>query len=331
MKRQIPPLNCLRPFEATVRTGSTTRAADELGVTHSAVSRQIKALEQWLGRKLFSRDGGRLTLTSEGKDYFETVFHILNLLDQTTDSLIGEGKEQVVRVHGPTAFINRWLIPRLDRFHRLHPTLDVWFSDFSPGTELTSNLGDVGIAMEPGLWRDVDAVVLMPDLVFPVCHSGLATRFPDDAAVLNHKLLCSNDPFLDWDGWFAGVGLPTDRAGRRSQVGDLDQTLRYAANGHGIALARGQLVAEDLAARRLVRPLRQALKLDQAYWLIKPKYGRISAAVRAFTRWIREEAARSSRPPFEDQRAESDAIAPPSRFDAARPLRAVNAPQTWGC
>src|SRR4051812_48542282 len=108
MKWQIPPLNYLRPFEATARLGSTVRAAEELGRTHGAVSRQIKHLEDWLGQKLFHRDLGRLELTEHGTEYYRAITHICDVLNRATSSLAG--KRNVVGVLGPAVFIGRWLI-----------------------------------------------------------------------------------------------------------------------------------------------------------------------------------------------------------------------------
>lgn len=292
----MPPLNYLRPFEATARLGSTVRAAEELGVTHSAVSRQIKLLEQWLDRKLFFRDSGRLLLTPKGREYHTAVSHILNLLDRATGSITNEGKEeQIIRIHSSSAFVSRWLIPRIDRFYRKFPNLDIWICDFSRNDQLTSDLCDVAVSTVPGYWPDMETIPLMPDLIFPVCNTERASRIHEDAALFEHKFLCSTDPFADWDNWLSKIGFSAHQQKREALIADLDLVLQYAASGHGVALARGQLVMDDLNSQKLARPLQYATKVDEAYWLIRPKYGRIKAAVRSFTGWLREEAALSSK------------------------------------
>lgn len=299
MKRQVPPLNFLRPFEATARLGSTVRAAEELGVTHSAVSRQVILLERWLDIKLFQRNNGRLTLTEEGAQFKEAVGHILNLLESTTRSLIGDGDENVVRLCSTGVFVSQWLIPRISKFYQCYPHLDMWISEFSRTVEPGRMVCDVAISMEPGLWPDMESIALMPDYIFPVCDTRLAAQITDCSKLLKHKRLHSGDAIAQWRPWLRAVGMPVEDDEVGARIADPGLILPYAASGHGVALARGQLVMEELASKELVRPLRHALKVNEAYWLIKPKYGRISSATRAFTCWIREEAELSSRRLFQ--------------------------------
>lgn len=294
MKRQLPPLNYLRPFEATARLGSTVQAANELGVTHSAISRQIKLLERWLDIKLFRRSHGGLVLTAEGADYYDAVSHILNLLDHTTCSLIGNGRENVIRFQSSSAFLTRWLIPRINNFYQKRSGFDVWISE-SRSLEFNRNVCDVAVSLEPGNWPDMEAIPLMPDLIFPVCNAKLACQIACATTLVEHRLLHTQDPFANWEDWFRSVGLPAEKSLLGSHIADLNLVLHSAVNGHGVALARGQLAMEDLSTKRLMTPLPHATRIENAYWLIRPKYGRISSAVRAFVAWIREEAGFSSK------------------------------------
>jgi len=291
----LPPLNYLRPFEATARLGSTVRAGDELGRTHSAISRQITCFEQWLGIKLFSRDGGRLTLTDEGQRYHEAISHVLSLLDHATRSLVHHDMNDVIRVHAATVFTSRWLIPRIGRFYARHPKLEVRILDFSRKAELTRGPCDVVVPLEPGNWPDVDVVPLMPDVIFPVCSPSLASEIENDRRLPDHRLLHAEDSLADWSRWLEKVGIADLDAERGLQMADPENVLKAAANGHGIALARGQLVMDDLSSGKLVRPIPLATEVAEAYWIVRSKYGSINPAIRAFTTWMRDEAKLSSR------------------------------------
>ena len=294
MKWQIPPLNYLRPFEATARLGSTVRAAEELGRTHGAVSRQIKLLEQWLGHRLFSRDCGRLELTENGEEYYNAITHVCDLLDRATSAFFDDGKKNVVRVHSPTVFVGRWLIPRLHRFYRRFPDIEIWLSDFTRHSELTRDLCDVAISLDAGNWPDMETTPFMSEFIFPVCNMATAQQLRNQPLLDGLKLLHANDPVARWPSWLASAGLPCHDTARGPRLSDLENVLRAAANGHGVAIARGQLVIDELAANTLVRPFPHAVRLDDAYWLVRPKYGKIGAPIRAFTSWIREEGQLST-------------------------------------
>lgn len=287
MKWQMPPLNWLRPFEATARLGTTVQAADELGRTHGAVSRQIKTLEQWLGHRLFRHDAGRLELTAKGAEYFGTIAHAFDLIDRATRKFFNDGNRHLVRVHGPTVFSSRWLIPRMHRFYQRYPHIEIWLSDFSRRCELTGDLCDMAISLEPGCWPDMDVSPLMPDFIFPVSDTRTASEISSGESSRMFKLLHSDDTIARWDNW-------PDRDFRNGaaqiHLSDLENVLRAAANGHGVALARGQLIVDELAAGTLARPLPGTVKFDAGYWLIKPKYGVIDPDVRTFASWIAEEA-----------------------------------------
>lgn len=295
MKWKIPPLNYLRPFEATARLGSTVRAAEELGRTHGAVSRQIKLLEEWLGQRLFRRDFGRLALTDEGAAYHRAVSHVLDLVDRATSPFLDGEKNNVVRVHSPVVFSSRWLIPRMNRFYKRHPHLDIWLSDFSKHSELTRDVCDVAISLEAGTWPDMDVIPLMPDFIFPVCNVETASRISEPHALTRVKLLHASDPITQWSHWPGIAEFLTREIVQGPRLSDPENVLKAAEKGHGVALARGQLVLDEIASGALVRPLPDRLKIENAYWLIRPKYGVVSSAVRSFTSWIREEADLSSK------------------------------------
>jgi LysR family glycine cleavage system transcriptional activator len=298
MKWQVPPLNYLRPFEATARLGSTVRAAEELGRTHGAVSRQIKLLEDWLGQKLFNRDLGRLELTEYGIEYHQAIAHICDVLSHATSSVVR--KRNLVRVQGPAAFIGRWLVPRLHSFYQRHPDLEICMSGYSNPAELTSNACDLAISLDAGHWAEMDSVVLMPDLVFPVCDAATANEVAASGSLSTAKLLRSSDPVSDWATWFDTVGLPIRAPAQGTAISDLEIAIRAAVNGHGVALVRGQLVIDELASGALVRPVPHAVRSVKAYWLCRSRFSGSSRAVRVFDQWLRNEAAALTKRLFEN-------------------------------
>lgn len=291
MKWQMPPLNYLRPFEATARLGTTVGAAAELGRTHGAVSRQIKLLEQWLGYRLFRHDYGRLELTAKGTEYYNAVSHAFNLVDRSTRVFFNDGKKHVVRVHGPTVFSSRWMIPRMHRFYQRHPNIEIWLSEFSRHSELTREVCDIAISLEPGSWPDMDVQPLMAEFIFPVCDAPTARQIQKGEKLGTFKLLHADDSLARWDNW-PNDDLCVSACGIR--LSDLENVLRAAGSGHGVALARGQLVTDELASGALKRPLPDTVKFDAAYWLIKPKYGVINPDIRTFASWMIEEARAST-------------------------------------
>ncbi|WP_168166088.1 LysR substrate-binding domain-containing protein [Bosea sp. PAMC 26642] len=290
MSRTLPPLNSVKAFEAAVRHGTTLAAAAELGVTHGAVSRQIKQLEAWIGRPLFQRLGGRLVVTEAGAAYAEIAGRALDLLHDGTHGLT-EVSDHVVRVSTTASFASEWLMPRLPRFQSLHPQIDIWLDEGKGIVDPRSGGCDLAIRMGAGPWPGVSAVPLMSDRLRPVCSPGLASALQCLGDLATVPLLHDGDPNAQWSRWldeFApqGIGIA---AGSRFASSAL--LLRAATDGQGVALARERLSEAWLASGRLVHPFSEAVELGLAYWLVLRQGAEARRPLRSFMAWIAAQPA----------------------------------------
>ena len=173
MSRRLPPLNSLRVFEAAARHSSFTRASEELYVTQAAVSHQIKALEEYLGIKLFRRQNRALFLTEEGQSYFLDIKDTFSSLVDATERLLARGAKGSLTVSLQPSFAIQWLVPRLSLFSDLHPDIDVRIKavDMDDGS-LTDDV-DVAIYYGRGKWKDLNAQKLHTEYLVPVCSPRL--------------------------------------------------------------------------------------------------------------------------------------------------------------
>ena len=269
MSRDLPSLNAIRTFEAAARYESFSRAAESLNVTQSAVSRQIQLLEQQLGARLFVRNGPRLALTAVGREYRGIVENALATLRRGTARLFGGSVRPGVTLSTVPSLVSRWLIPRLVQFEKQHPDIalrlcpSLQLTDFSASPDI-----DVAIRYGKGQWPGVVAKRLAEDVVVPVCSPQVARslRSPHDLA--RHSLMVE-DPHWDlWGHWFAAAGVDIKPTTTNRLSDDFNVQLQAAALGHGIALGRGLLVADDLRAGRLVCPFPIAVTAPVQYYFV---------------------------------------------------------------
>jgi DNA-binding transcriptional LysR family regulator len=293
--RKLPPLGAVRAFEAAARLGSTVTAAAELGVTHGAVSRQVKALEDWLSAPLFERRAGRLELTEAGESYASAVGHSLDMLDEATRVAMVHSQERVVRINTTASFAARWLVLRLPRFRERHPGIEIWVSEAQALVEPRSGGAcDIAIRTGSGPWPGVKAEPLMDERLFPVCAPALGKRLSQPENLAGVPILHDDDPQADWSKWFVAVGLDGKAFELGPRFANSSLLLQAAVDGQGVALARERFAIADLEAGRLVRPFAKAVPIGTAYWLVLPKRGELTRSARTFCAWLREEAKSAS-------------------------------------
>jgi len=287
MPRDLPNLNAIRMFEAAARELSFTRAADRLNVTQGAVSRQIKLLEEELGRELFHRCGRRLALTEAGDQYREVVDGALRAIRRGTARLRQQGSTLSLTLSVLPSFASRWLIPRLQRFQAQNPSLNIWLGtsyrviDFDRDPDI-----DAAIRFGRGQWPGTHVVPLVREQVAPVCTPDLAAQLKEPRDVLKFKLLGDKPPWDEWQPWLAaqGINTPIEAPGLSS---DFSIILQAAVEGHGVAMARDLLVADDLKAGRLVRPFpRGVASVFNYYYVCSPERAE-EPALTAFGDWLR--------------------------------------------
>lgn len=294
MRRDLPPLNALRVFEAAARLLSFTRAADELAVTQAAVSHQIKSLEQWLGVPLFQRLPRRLELTDGGRELLAAIRDAFDRIEGAAARVRRNDGAGPLTVTVLPSFAAKWLVPRLGRFQTLHPDIEVRIaadtrlSRFDDGVDLAIRAGR-------GDWPDLVCERLLREELYPVCSPRLlAGPVPlvEPADLKGHTLL--HDDFeQDWRMWLDAAGVTGVDWRRGPRFSDSSMVVQAAVEGQGVALARSALAQEDLKAGRLVRPFRIDIASRLAYYFVCPPSHASRPKVRAFRDWLMKEAAAS--------------------------------------
>ena len=293
MRPVLPSLTALRAFEAAGRLGSFTRAARELSVTQSAVSHQIRQLEQALGYPLFRRSGRGVALTDEGAELARTLTECLDQIGAKLRQLEQRRYTGTVHVSASPSFAVCWLVPRLDAFQQEHPEIDVRISATDRLVDPEREGVDICIRYGSGGYLGLDVRKLTTDRMFPVCSPQLlegedALRRPSDLArfrLLADTVFSDRKVEGDWARWgrIAGADLSNSP---RTRFSHASMAITAAVAGQGVTLARSSLVSIELAERRLVCPFGPVLLSPFSYWIVAPE-GRIELPrVGAFVDWL---------------------------------------------
>ena len=296
MVRRLPSLNTLRAFEAAARHLSFTRAAEELHVTQAAISHQVKALEEHLGRKLFRRLNRALLLTDDGQAYLPSVSRAFTLLNDATSDLLTTQAPGPLTVSALPSFAARWLVPRLGRFRQIRPDIDLRIDPSAALSDFAGGDVDVGIRYGRGKYPGMRADWLMTEDIFPVCSPALleGPHPVQDPGDLEHQVLLHDDGHGDWRTWLLAAGADRVDAARGPIFTDSSMLIQAAMAAQGVALARGVLAADELAAGRLVRPFTLSLPTEYAYYLVCPINTAEQPKIAAFRDWLLREARRES-------------------------------------
>lgn len=284
-RRNLPSLSGLLALEAVARLGTASAAAGELNLTAGAISRALQEVEAVLGQPLLIRDRQRLRLTPAARDYVAQVRRGLDTLS-TAAQRLRSGAGEVLTLAILPAFGMHWLAPRLPAFRSAHPQIRLSLSTRLRPFDLGAEGVDAAIHYGRADWPDAEHLLLMQEQVLPVCAPSFLPAplaRPDD--ILNHPLLMIESRTGDWGRWFAAQGL----AGQRPQAMMFDQfaTMQQGAiHGLGIALLPTFLLADDLAAGRLVPAWGRPVPSNGSYWLVWPKDSTPRPQLGAFRDWI---------------------------------------------
>ena len=291
MSTRLPSLNGLRAFEAAARHLSFTNAASELNVTQTAISHQIKRLEDELGLKLFVRQNRALALTPQGHDYLPGVRAAFNDLRLATDRLKRRDNDHVLTVSTLASMASKWLLPRISAFQKAHPDIDVRITTSTSMVDFKSGDVDAAIRYGRGQWPGLRADWLTADDLFPVCSPALrsgkkALLKPQDLA--DYTLLHSSGGYDDdWRLWLTAAGLPADISKQPGLTFDMIfMTLQAAIDGLGVAIGRTTYVEGDLAKGRLVVPFKIRLPADAGFYLVSPEAASDAPKLVAFREWL---------------------------------------------
>lgn len=289
--RQLPNLGTLKAFEAAARLESFSRAAQELFVTHSAISHQIRALEAELGMPLFRRDGKRIWLTDCGRRYAAQVRAALFDIAAATDAVRAGDRQRRLVLSVLPSFAARWMTPRIGRFIERHPEIDVELLSTHAMTHFNRDDVDVALRFGGGDYPGLYVEPLLDEVFFPVCTPDFNdSRLPKTPAELAGMTLLRSDDEM-WGPWFKAAGLdgwPEPRRGVLYQ--DSSMLLQAAIEGQGIALVRRSLAMHEVASGRLVRLFDIDSPSQWAYWFVCPPPLLETRRVRALRDWLREEA-----------------------------------------
>ena len=287
MARRLPPLSALRPFEAAARLQSFSRAADELHLTHGAISRQVRALEDHVGVALFTRHGKRVTLTASGRAFAERVRAALHEIMLAAEAVNPSRRDHRLTVSVLPSFASRWLMPRLIRFMEAHPEIEVSVTATTALANFTTDEVDIAVRFGRGPYPTLVSEPFLEDEWFPVASPKLKTpKQPRD--LLHMRLIREDEDY--WDEWFVAAGVKLDQplAGG-PYFNDATYSIQAAARGEGIALARRSIIGEDLERGVLKRLFDVAVKTNERYWFVSPKETAELPKVRVFREWMKAE------------------------------------------
>jgi LysR family glycine cleavage system transcriptional activator len=295
MRRVLPSLNALAAFETAARHGSFTRAAEELGVTQSAISRQIDHIEKYLGVPLFQRVRKRVILTEAGANYAVQVRTALDRFEAATRELLTSGgKGKVLHIAALATFATHWLAPRLVFFARAYPEITFELTTFSyPAASLSEDV-DVIIHCGEPYWAGGVAKPLMDEVIVPMCSPAYveAHGLYSVSALPRATLLQQSGRSDAWTDWLAAAGHSEINAKHGLRFEKYAMVIEAALAGLGIGAIPTYLAEDHLASGRLVRPFDLHLRSRYSYYLVFPDAKPQVAEVKAFHHWIAGEASR---------------------------------------
>ncbi|MGO4125630.1 LysR substrate-binding domain-containing protein [Inquilinus sp. YAF38] len=295
--RRLPALTAMRIFEVVGQTGSFTRAAERLNLTQSAVSRQVKHLEERLGADLLVRRHHRLELTAAGVQLFEALQHAFHEVELAVRGIEEKGNRNRLRINVPPTFARRWLMPRLPGLRRAHPELDI-----SLGTMLSDSLAERGlldcaIRFGDGEWPMLKATRLMTERHIAVCAPALLQGIDRDRRAdlsrftFLHVLASDDRRYLTWRHWLNAAGLDQVDTRGGLEFDLLDLAIEAACDGLGVSVVDRFMVERELASGRLVQLLDVEVEGHESYWLVTRAEPEDSANVALFRAWLTAEIA----------------------------------------
>jgi LysR family glycine cleavage system transcriptional activator len=293
--QRLPSLNALKVFWAAARHGSFVKAANELHVTASAVSLQIRQLEDELGLKLFERTPKGLALTAAGSRVLPDVNAAFEKLRATFSTLREAEEGAVLTVSAAPSFAAKWLLPRLNRFLSANPDIEVSIKATVELADFERD-ADLGIRYGRGSYPDLETELLMREMVFPVCSPELlngqqkaTTEFLNSVTLLHDDSADQNEALPGWKMWLRAASIDDVDWRKGPRFNQTVLAIEAAAAGLGVALAPAALVAGDLASGRLMRLASAELSEPFAYYLVYPASKGDRASVKAFRAWLLDE------------------------------------------
>ena len=273
--KSLPPLHSLVVFEAAARHLNFTRTAEELFVTQGAVSRQVRLLEEFLGKELFIREKRSLRLTNVGEKFYHNVRKSLLILSTTTEEILQKEDDFQVTIATSNAMASYWLLPRFREFQHLYPYVDLRITAVDSLKAMHQSEFDIALFYCRNPPEDFQATPLFNEVIFPVCSPSYLAQNPinEPKDILNSTLLSLDvsEDWFNWKDWLLDSGLslhPTNP--RQIKINSYLLLMQAALNNQGVALGWSNLVDEYLKSGLLVKPLDKALVTNSQYYLLEP-------------------------------------------------------------
>lgn len=296
MQRKLPSLKSLRVFESVARNKSFRKAADELFVTHSAVSHQVKLLEDELGVYLFHRKGRSISLTKEAEYLYPVINNSFEEIQIAVQEIKNANRTKTLNVQTYVTFGTVWLIPRLNDFQRKHPDIQVRISISFVDVDFEKDDVDVGVIMGEKYWSHWVYDYLFHMDIFPVCSSKLkksgALETLDD--LKNHELINIELAPNDWPIWLEANGLDNNLAASGPVVDNYLQALEMVYDNNALVMAREAFARRDLEQGVLVRPFDLTVSEPGSWYLVYPKQQNEKREITLFREWLRDQIANDS-------------------------------------
>jgi LysR family glycine cleavage system transcriptional activator len=292
-KVTLPPFAALRAFHAAATHDRYRDAAESLGLTESAISHQVRRLEEFLRTPLVDRSRNRPKLTDTGRRSLEQIEPAMRQIHAATEALLPASGRSTVRLTLPPSLAATWLIPRLGAFEREFPEIDLQLITTTRVIDLRREQMDFAIRHGKGSWPDVEATFLLEEAAMPVCAPGYLDPLPQEPSleVLRSVRIIVNASFPDeWEEWARAHGVEPPALNELITLDAMEQVLQVAESGHGLAMGRRPVVDRWLERGRLVAPFGDADPTGAAYYLCRPTAVMPTAAGRSLERWLNEKA-----------------------------------------
>lgn len=296
---RFPPIAALRAFESAARHLNFTRAAKELHVTQSAISHQIKHVEELWGFKLFKRNGRNIELTEKAKKLAPVIEHFFSQLTTTLSSIGELNDEGYLKVALSQSFALKWMVPRLGEFSSQYPDIDITIVTMPIPGQLELNDADIAVFYSDGKHDQYTVIPLLNGYSFPVCSPKFfkneirKLKTPEDLLDLPLLRRLNIDAAPRWKDWFKQAGVSSYTLPKGLHFPNSSMALQASIDGQGVALARSSHVADDLIAGRLIKLFDIYVQGDSCYNLIIPEKKFNQPSVQNFIAWIKDEAVES--------------------------------------
>jgi LysR family glycine cleavage system transcriptional activator len=296
--RRLPPLNAVRAFEAAARRGNFHQAAEELSVTPSAISHQVRTLEEFFGVKLFRRSGRSVELTGKAQDFLRSVSQALDQISAASQRVMRRPEGNLLNIAVSPTFATGWLVPRMSEFQVDHPEVEIRMTTTMSVTEFADSDIDLSINYSTGEFPPgLRSVKLMEEHCVPVCsprymdeHGPLAT--PRD--IRNCTLLHAFPRIGQWRNWLKVAGVADVDAERGPKFQTTPLALEAAKSGLGVAISNLEFVEDHIRQGTLVAPFKVEVPSESGYYLLYPEENSHEPKVEAFQDWLLAKLAREN-------------------------------------